>query len=127
MGKFLGIIGSGLVLVLIVVLLLKFGLPFGNGMGSGTASRNSISTTAPSKPNSNKESKISEIRIEENDIYFDDKLVESVDDLKQKITDIGTKREYTFVYDNAIKGTYDEVNGVLVELEKTLGIIIIRE
>ena len=127
MGKFLGIVGSFFILGLIVVFLLKFGFPFGNGMGSGTASGNSISTTAPSKSNSTKENKISEIRIEENDIYFDDKLVESVDDLKQKITDIGTNHEYTFVYDNAIKSTYDEVNGVLVELENALGITINRK
>ena len=66
-------------------------------------------------------------RIEENDIYFDNDLMENVDDLKQKITDIGTNHEYTFVYDNAIKSTYDEVNGVLVELENALGITINRK
>lgn len=50
-----------------------------------------------------------------------------MDNLKQKIIDIGTEREYTFVYDNAIKSTYDKVNEVLSELENTLGITINRE
>lgn len=75
----------------------------------------------------NKENKNSEIRIEEKDIYFDGELVDNVDNLKQKIIDIGTEREYTFVYDNAIKSTYDKVNEVLSELENTLGITINRE
>ena len=130
MGKFLGITGSILALLVGGILVFKFVLPnfhFGNGTGSGTVPQNSISASEPSKSISSEENKISEIRIEENDIYFDNDLMENVDDLKQKITDIGTNHEYTFVYDNAIKSTYDEVNGVLVELENALGITINRK
>lgn len=104
---------------------LRFGA--GTGDGSGVVSGSSISTNKPSKSDLSKENKNSEIRIEEKDIYFDGELVDNVDNLKQKIIDIGTEREYTFVYDNAIKSTYDKVNEVLSELENTLGITINRE
>ena len=96
-------------------------------MCSSDLSGSSISTNKPSKSDLSKENKNSEIRIEEKDIYFDGELVDNVDNLKQKIIDIGTEREYTFVYDNAIKSTYDKVNEVLSELENTLGITINRE
>lgn len=129
MGKILGIIGSVLVVIIGVVIFLLLNLPFGAGTGdgSGVVSGSSISTNKSSKSDLSQDNKNSEIRIEEKDIYFDGELVDNVDNLKQKIIDIGTEREYTFVYDNAIKSTYDKVNEILSELENTLGIIINRE
>lgn len=128
MGKIL--IGS--VLAVIIGVVIFFWLPnihfgAGTGAGSGVVSGSSISTNKSSKSDLSQDNKNSEIRIEEKDIYFDGELVDNVDNLKQKIIDIGTDREYTFVYDNAIKSTYDKVNEVLSELENTLGIIINRE
>ena len=132
MRKILGIIGSALAVIAVIIGVvifvlsnLRFGA--GTGDGSGVVSGSSISTNKPSKSDLSKENKNSEIRIEEKDIYFDGELVDNVDNLKQKIIDIGTEREYTFVYDNAIKSTYDKVNEVLSELENTLGITINRE
>jgi|GluameStandDraft_1065615.scaffolds.fasta_scaffold06400_2 hypothetical protein len=132
MRKILGIIGSALAVIAVIIGVVIFVLPnlrfgAGTGDGSGVVSGSSISTNKPSKSDLSKENKNSEIRIEEKDIYFDGELVDNVDNLKQKIIDIGTEREYTFVYDNAIKSTYDKVNEVLSELENTLGITINRE
>lgn len=132
MGKILGIIGSVLAVIAVIIGVVIFVLPnlrfgAGTGAGSGVVSGSSISTNKSSKSDLSQENKNSEIRIEEKDIYFDGELVDNVDNLKQKIIDIGTEREYTFMYDNAIKSTYDEVNKVLVELETALGITINRE
>lgn len=132
MGKILGIIGSVLAVIAVIIGVVIFGPPnlhfgAGTGDGSGVVSGSSISTNKSSESDLSQDNKISEIRIEEKDIYFDGELVDNVDNLKQKIIDIGTEREYTFVYDNAIKSTYDKVNEILSELENTLGIIINRE
>lgn len=132
MRKILGIIGSVLAVIAVIISVAIFGLPnihfgAGTGDGSGVVSGSSISTNKSSESDLSQDNKNSEIRIEEKDTYFDGELVDNVDNLKQKIIDIGTEREYTFVYDNAIKSTYDKVNEVLSELENTLGIIINRE
>ena len=116
MRKILGIIGSALAVIAVIIGVVIFVLPnlrfgAGTGDGSGVVSGSSISTNKPSKSDLSKENKNSD----------------NVDNLKQKIIDIGTEREYTFVYDNAIKSTYDKVNEVLSELENTLGITINRE
>ena len=108
MRKILGIIGSALAVIAVIIGVVIFVLPnlrfgAGTGDGSGVVSGSSISTNKPSKSDLSKETK------------------------KLNIIDIGTEREYTFVYDNAIKSTYDKVNEVLSELENTLGITINRE
>lgn len=119
-------------LILAVVIVIGGGigscafLGRGNGNGSGAGSGNSApaSESTPDKLDSSEETQTSEIRIEGDKIYFDDKLCADENELKQKITDIGTKREYLFVYDNAIKGTYDKVNDVLSDLTNALDITI---
>lgn len=101
----------------------------GNGDGSGAGSRSSttISASASDISASSQEDQVVKIRIEKNDIYFEEELCKDVEDLKQKIIDYGTTREYVFIYEKAIKATYDEVNEVLAELEDALGISINRE
>lgn len=107
------------------------GFHFGSGAGDSsdavpehsgsTSSSISVSIDLP------KSNEVSEIRIDGNEIYFDNELCEDENDLKQKIIDIGSEREYTFVYDNAIKLTYDKVDKVLSGLESTLDVIINRQ
>lgn len=98
----------------------------GNGTGDGadTNSLPSVSENEPSDQNLTEENHVSEIRIDVDKIYFDDQLCADENELKQKITDIGTEREYVFIYENAIKGTYDKVDEVLSELENALNITV---
>lgn len=121
--------GVGVVVLLAGGIGIGIGLGGGNGDGNGAGSGNpaSISTSSSNKSVSSQENQYAEIRIEKNDIYFESELCENVDDLKQKIIDYGTTREYVFVYEKAIKATYDEVNEALSELESALGITINRE
>lgn len=98
----------------------------GNGTGDGTDTNSppSVSESEPVDSNLVEEDNISEIRIEIDKIYFDDQLCTDENELKQRITDIGTEREYIFIHENAIKGTYDKVNEVLSELKNALNITI---
>lgn len=127
MGKLIALLLAAIALVLAIkFIFLNF--PFGTGAGGGgTDDGSAVSVDIPLDPDSSDETNISEIRIEENDIYFDNELCADENELKQKITDIGASREYTFVYDNALKSTYDKVNSVLSELETTLDITIDRK
>ena len=130
MGKIIGI-------AVALVLLMGgsfFGCSFfghGSGNGSGQASEGSASVsvlpqTEVSETDTPEEDKISEILIEGDKIYFDDELCADENDLKQKITQYGTDREYTFEYDNAIKSTYDKVEQILIDLEDALNITVNR-
>lgn len=124
MGKIIGIV---LVLVLLIggiggTFLGRSFLGHGSGNGSGQVSEGSVSDSIPPQTNAPEEKKISEILIEGDKIYFDGEPCVDEYDLRQKITDIGTDREYNFKYDSAIKGTYDKVEQILNDLEKTLNI-----
>lgn len=124
----------GKIIAVILVAILAIGggiggcsfLSRGNGTGDGTDTNSppSVNESEPVDSNSVEEDNISEIRIEIDKIYFDDQLCTDENELKQKITDIGTEREYIFIHENAIKGTYDKVNEVLSELKSALNITI---
>ena len=133
MGKVIG--GIVLTIVLAAILfwggiksgLFSFSLGSGNGDGDRFGTAPSASEGVPSQPestDSNKNDTVSKIQIIRNDIFFDDELCENIDSLKQKIIEIGTNREYIFIYDEALKSAYDEVNAVLAELKEALGIIV---
>lgn len=121
--------GKIIALILAVVIGIGGGigscafLSRGNGNGSGVSLGDYVSTSE-SISDSSEENHVSEIRINEDKIYFDNELCADENELKQRITDIGTEREYIFVQDHAIKGTYDKVDAVLSELESALGITI---
>lgn len=130
MGKIIGVVAA-------LVLLIGgsfFGCSFfghGSGDGSGQASEGSASVsilpqTDSSETDTPEEDTIAEILIEGNKIYFDDELCVDENDLKQRITQYGTDREYNFKYDNAIKGTYDKVEQILLDLENALNIKVNR-
>lgn len=121
--------GKIIALILAVVIGIGVGIGScafwgrGNGNGSGVGSGDSV-PTSESISDSSEENHVSEIRIDKDKIYFDNELCADENELKQRITDIGTEREYIFVQDHAIKGTYDKVDAVLSELESALGITI---
>jgi len=122
------------VLIVAAFLIFNFLLPnlhFGSGNGDGNGNGQEILSDDVSSPtpNSSEENSISEIeiRIEENDIYFDDELCIDKDDLKQKIIDAGTESKYTFISDNALKATYDDVQAILSNLETALGITVVED
>lgn len=107
-----------------IVILWKLGLihigkDVGNGAGSGG---NSTITSTEISDTSEEESTVIEIRVDKETIYFDGAEVASAEELKEKITEIGDKKTYNFVHDDAIKATHDEVKAVLTELEKALNI-----
>lgn len=120
--------GKGISLLLLLALLvfpmLYFtgifgGEDFGFGSGIVNESDNMNSTTGAEVV-----SNIIAIRIEETEIYFGDELCDSTDVLKQKITETSSSKEYELIHDNAIKSVYDEVIGVLSELETALDITV---
>ena len=133
MGKVIGGIFSVIALGAIIFIIgsklgwFNLSLRGGNGDGDGSGTAASASDSIPAQSNSSDVSendKVSEIRIERNEIFFDDEPCKNIDDLEQQIIKIGTDHEYTFVYDNALKGTYDEVWAMLSDLKDALGITV---
>lgn len=126
--------GGGVIVVLVLLVLLiaagyilwqngffSFGKGNGDGEGSGNAvvsNPAAISAEISAEP----ESTVAEIKIENDKIFFDGEQLASAEELKNKITEIGDKKAYNLVHDNAIKATYDEVKAVLTELERALNI-----
>lgn len=118
-----------LLLVVIIALLLYF-KPFGGGLGfGGGGGTDGDSGSAPvsgssdiSDSSDSEVSNIAVIRIDGNDIFLDGEQCENAAALKDKITSIGTQKEYELDHSTAIKSTYDEVKQVLGELENALDI-----
>lgn len=112
-----------LLLALIVALLIYF-KPFGgNGFGFGGGGGDSQGSGTASTPVSDSpQSNIAVIRIDGNDIFLDGEQCENAEALADKITIIGTKKDYELEHSTAIKSTYDEVRQVLTELENALDI-----
>lgn len=128
----------------------SFGLGFGGGNGVGfgsgdaasaanaasdasAAAPSSDAVSAPSAPltpsastpdEAPAEPQVSVIRIEGNQIFFDDTLCADENALRDLILPLGAERTYEFYYDNAIKGTYDKVRTVLTELAEALDLTI---
>lgn len=127
-----------IVISVVALRLICFGVFHLGGDGSGTGSTTSAGvpaseTTQPNfaqsdspQPEPSEDEKIIEIRIEWNDIYFDNDRCADEDELKEKITELGSTREYHFVHDNATQGTYDTVKAVLDDLRDVLGIKVIE-
>lgn len=109
-------------LIAVLIIFKPFGGDgFGLGGGnSGGSSSTDVSGNAPVSDNS--ESNIAVIRVDGNDIYLDGEKCENSAALKEKITAIGTNKEYSVDHSSAIKSTYDEVKQVLAELENALDI-----
>ncbi len=97
-----------------------FGFGGGNSGGSGGSSGSEVSGSVPASDSS--ESNIAVIRIDGNDIFLDGEKCENAAALKDKITEIGTKKDYEIDHSAAIKATYDEVKQALSELENALDI-----
>lgn len=110
------------VLIAILVIFKPFGGDgFGIGGGnSGGSSSSDVSGSAPVSDSS--ESNIAVIRVDGNDIFLDGEKCENAAALKEKITAIGTNKDYSVDHSSAIKSTYDEVKQVLDELENALDI-----
>lgn len=124
----------------------SFGLGFGGGngvgLGSGDAASSPDAAFAPSSVSSvsasfvpssmsapgdaSEEAQISVIRIEGNEIFFDDAPCADENALRDLILPLGAERTYEFYYDNAIKGTYDKVRTVLTELSEALDLTILE-
>lgn len=117
-----------LAIIIAALIILK---PFGgNGFGLGGDGNNvnsgdnqssgSVSGSVPESDSS--QSNVAVIRIDGNDIFLDGEQCENADALKDKITALGTKKDYELDHSAAIKSTYDEVKQVLSELENALDI-----
>lgn len=98
--------------------LIHIGKESGDGAGSGGSSVVSDAEMSETSVESN----VVEIKVDNEKIYLDGSEVASAEELKSKITEIGDKKTYNFVHESAIKATYDEVKGVLANLERALSI-----
>lgn len=128
----------------------SFGLGFGGGNGDGSgsgpdasspdaaavAAPSSVSSvsassvpalaSAPASDETPAELQVSVIRIEGNQIFFDDTLCADENELRDRILPLGAERTYEFYYTDAIKGTYDKVRTVLTELSEALELTILE-
>lgn len=128
----------------------SFGIGFGGGSGVGFGSGDAASAanaapdaaasapssdaasapSAPSTPSASAPDEasagtpVSVIRIEGNQIFFDDTLCADENELRDLIMPLGAERTYEFYYGDAIKGTYDRVRTVLTELTEALDLTI---
>ncbi|MBD5101622.1 MAG: hypothetical protein HDT27_02795 [Subdoligranulum sp.] len=93
---------------------------------SAAVSSAPLSLSAPAPDEAPSAPPISVIRIEGNEIFFDDAPCADENELRDLILPFGADRTYEFYYDNAIKGTYDKVRTVLTELQEALGFTILE-
>ena len=143
-----GAAAGTLVLAGLLALVLGFGAfgpGFGGGNGDGTGSGTSSPDAAAFAPSSvssvsvssvpssasapdeaSTERQVSVIRIEGNEIFFDDTLCADENELRDLILPLGADRTYEFYYNDAIKGTYDKVRTVLTELSEALDLTILE-
>lgn len=114
--------------VAVVVFLWKNGyIHFGKNWvkGEGDGGTQSVtSTVSDAESAASQVSDVVEIKVDNEKIYIDGAEVANTDELKTKITEIGDKKTYNFVHDDAIKSTYDEVKAVLNDLERALSLKI---
>lgn len=121
-----------ILIIIIALLVIVFFDPFGWGFGFGNGGNifgglgNSSSATdeGGGSPDDEEIFSVVLIRIENNDIYFGDEPCADAEELKEKITQTGTEKEYELIHDTAIKATFDEVKAVLTGLEDALGITV---
>lgn len=128
--------GRGAVVFLIVLIVLiaagyilwqngffQFGKGNGDGEGSGNAVVSNVTEgSQPGGESSKQEVMVVEVKVDNDKIYLDGELLASAEELKSRITEIGSKKTYDFVHETAIKATYDEVKAVLSDLERALSI-----
>lgn len=98
--------------------LIHIGKEAGQGAGEGGTS---VVSSAP-ESTASEVSTVVEIKIDKEKIFLDGKEVANAEELKNKITEIGNKKNYVLVHETAIKATYDDVKSVLTELERALSI-----
>lgn len=114
--------------VAVVVFLWKNGyIHFGKNWvkGEGDGGTQSVTNTVSDAESAASEvSNVVEIKVDKEKIYIDGTEVANVDELKTKITEIGDKKTYNFVHDDAIRSTYVEVKAVLNDLERALSLKI---
>ena len=112
-----------LIIIILVALIWFFRRGFGlGGSGSGNDSGNSGSTPEVSSTDTNSDfdPDITEIRIDEENIYFGDEKCADIDDLEQKITNAGSGKKYKLNSDKAIQSTYKDVEDLLIKLRDAL-------
>lgn len=121
-----------LAVIIAVLIIFKpfggsgFGLGgIGNNISSGDNANSQDGSASDSTPESDSsQSNVAVIRIDGNDIFLDGEQCENAAALKDKITALGTKKDYELDHSAAIKSTYDEVKQVLSELENALDISV---
>lgn len=113
------------VLIFTGVIKINFGEGgFGGLFPSNSSSEGSDNTSDAVNTAEAEQSNTVIIKINGSDIYIDDVICADETELKEKIMEIGTKKEYELVHDTAIKATYDNVVSMLYELEEALEIKI---
>lgn len=123
MKKILVVVGIILLFAILGCFVVFSKKGFGLGKGSGQGTQTSVSDTVKQEESS--QSII--VKVKESNIYINDEQCESIDALKERISEIDSKNKqatYKFEQEYAIKATYDEVKETLSNLEEVLGIHI---
>lgn len=119
-------VGWIILLLVIILAVLAFLFFFGKGgfggFGFGGEGGASNSDTSDVSGNASDELVTVVIEIKENTILVDGDSVADENALKEKITEIGTSKQYEVVHETAIEDTYRKVYNVLKELEDVLSI-----
>ncbi len=114
-----------LLIIIILILIIVMFDPFGWGGGSGFLGSSGGNSADNSSSSAESDSDVSDtivIKIDENTILIDGEECADENELKDKITDIGTDKKYELDHSTAIKETYDKVKSVLTELQDALNI-----
>lgn len=124
--------GGVIILILVIVIIIlaaliwffRDGLGFGKGNDNDSGNSGSSNSISDSSNSSDFVSDVTEIRIEQNDIYFGSDKCADTNDLKDKLTSAGSGKKYKLEHKTAIEETYNEVKNVLIELRDALDLEI---
>lgn len=121
-----GVIILFLVLIIIILVALIWFFRDGFGLGKGNDDQGGTSNQSSSSETNSSDfvSDVTEIRIEQNNIYFGTEKCENTDALKDKITAAGSGKKYKLEHKTAIEDTYNTVKNVLIELRDALNLEI---
>lgn len=126
MKKVIAFFAIVLVVIAVVFVFMKYGFGTGGRGGEGKGEVECLNSDIDDKEAEKKSSTII-VKVEDDKIYLNDELCNSVEELKDKIGKLESEETETkYMYDDefGIKAIADEVEDAMHRLQDTLGIYI---